>query len=94
MVRPPYPVAVRLCVIASDRWPELDAAYYQINLLKQKPHRFANLVLAWVLSWADPEKVDEWLDSIAEPLPWQDMDSEAAIEHESASFMDMMNKGK
>lgn len=37
--------------------------------------------------------MEEWLLDLEELLPWQDTDSEAAIEAESASFMNMLGKG-
>lgn len=92
MVRPPYPVVVRLCTIAAERWPEIDAAYYQIRLIREKPHRFLNMVYAWCIERVEHDKLDEWLSDLNELLPWQDVDSEAAIEMESQSFLDMMAK--
>lgn len=92
MVRHPYPVAVRLCTIASERWPELDAAYYQINLLRQTPRRFVGLVYAWCIERVAHDKIEEWERDLRDPLPWQDADSEAAIQAESDSFMAMMAK--
>lgn len=93
MVRPPYPVAVRLCTIAAERWAEIDAAYYQMTLLRERPHRFLNMVYAWAIERVDPDKLDEWLAELADLLPWQDADSEAAAELESASFFEMQGKG-
>jgi hypothetical protein len=89
VVRPPYPAAVRLCAIASERWAELDAAYYSINLARQKPYRFCNLVYAWCIERVDPEKLDEWKLDLVDLLPWQDSSSSAAIESESDSFFAM-----
>lgn len=94
MVRPPYPVAVRLCQILADRWPEIDAAYYQINMLRQKPHRIANLVYAWCIERVDPEKLDDWKSELMDLLPWQDVQSEAATQLESDSFFAMQSKGR
>lgn len=94
MVRPPYPVVVNLCAIAAQHWGLIDAAYYQINppLLRQKPHRFANLVYAWAIERVPPDKIDEWLTELNDLLPWQTSASEAAVELESASFMAAMNQ--
>lgn len=92
MVRPPYPVAVRLCTLASERWPEIDAAYYQIRLIREKPHRFLNMVYAWCIERVESDKLDEWIADLHELLPWQDADGESAAEIESDSFMSMMNK--
>jgi hypothetical protein len=93
VVRPPYPVAVRLCLIAAERWAELDAAYYQIRLLRERPHRFANLVYSWCIERVEPDKLDDWLSELNELLPWQDADSAAAVDMESESFFAMQGKG-
>lgn len=93
MVRPPYPAAVRLCTIAAVRWAELDAAYYQINLLRLRPHRFANLVYSWAITLVEPDKFEEWVFDLNDLLPWQDSTSEAAAELESQSFFSMQGKG-
>lgn len=93
MVRPPYPVCVRLCLIAAERWAELDAAYYQINLLRLRPHRFLNMVYAWCIERVEHDKLDEWKSELVDLLPWQDSSSEAAINMESESFLAMMGKG-
>ncbi len=93
MVRPPYPAVVRLCTIAAERWGELAAAYYQISLLRQKPHQFANLVYAWCIERVAYDKLDDWEADLVDLLPWQDAQSTAAEEIESASFMSMMGKG-
>lgn len=90
MVRPPYRRAVRLCWIASGRWPEIVAAYYQIDLVRCRPHKFANLVYAWALERVPHDKIDEWHQDLDDLLPWEDADSEAAVEIESASFMAAM----
>jgi hypothetical protein len=93
VVRPPYPAVVRLCALAAERWAELDAAYYQITLLRQRPHRFLNLVYAWAIERVDPEKLDDWNQELVDLLPWQDSQSEAAASMESESFMNMQAKG-
>lgn len=77
----------------ADRWAEIDAAYYQINLLRERPHRMANMVYAWAIERVDPDKFDEWLADLAELLEWQTSDSEAAANLESQSFFDMQSKG-
>ena len=64
-----------------------------INLLRQKPHRFANLVYTWCLERVDPDKLDEWKAELVELLPWQNGDSEAAIARESESFYALMAAG-
>ena len=93
MVRPPYPAVVRLCAIASERWPEIDAAYYQIDLLRLKPHRFLNLVYAWCVERVKHGEFEKWEQELYDLLPWQDSTSEAAVNAESESFMAMMAKG-
>lgn len=92
MVRPPYPVVVRLCALASLQWAQIDAAYYQINLVRQPPYRFANLVYAWAVERVPSDDQETWHQELTELLPWQDITSEAAIEAESDSFMAMMTK--
>lgn len=77
--------------MASERWAEIDAAYYQTNLLRLSPSRFLNLVYAWCVERMDPEKLDEWNAELLELLPWQDSDSDAGADIESNSFMSMMN---
>lgn len=94
MVRPPYAAAVRLCAVASERWAELDAAYYQINLMRLKPHRLANLVYAWCIERVDPEKLDDWKSDLVDLLPWQDVQGETAAQLESDSFFAMQAKGR
>lgn len=93
MVRPPYPVAVRLCAIATERWAELDSAYYQINLLRIPRHRFANFVYSWAIERVEHDKLEEWLNELYDLLPWQDSTSEAAADLESQSFLAMQAKG-
>lgn len=93
MVRPPYQAVVRLCGIAAERWAQLESAYYQINLLRQPPHRFTNLVYAWAIERVAHDKLDDWEAELIDLLPWQDATSEAATNLESESFMSMMAKG-
>ena len=93
MVLTPYAAALRLCCIAAERWAELEAAYYQINLLRQRPRRFGNLVYAWAIERVEPEKLEEWQADLIDLLPWQDSSSEAAANLESESFMAMQAKG-
>jgi hypothetical protein len=93
VVRPPYPVAVRLCLIAAERWPEIEAAYYQIDLIRQRPHRFANLVYAWAVERVPHDNYEEWHNELVDLLPWQDTSSETAINLESESFLAMQAKG-
>ena len=95
MVRPPYPVAVRLCVIASERFGELDAHYHALPtpLLRLPPHRYLNMVYSWVIERVPHDKLEDWLRDLEDLLPWQDTSSEAAADIESESFMAMAAKG-
>lgn len=86
-------MAVRLCTLAAERWPELDAAYYQIALLRQRPHRFLNLVYSWCIERVPADDLDDWKAELTELLPWQDVNSEAAVNLESESFFAMQAKG-
>lgn len=90
MVRPPYPVVVRLCVYASERWDEIDTAYYPSQILREKPYRFAGLVYTWCIERVPHDKIEEWVQELNDLLPWQDATSEAAIQAESDSFMAML----
>jgi hypothetical protein len=72
----------------------LDAAYFQIDLVRQRPHRFANLVYAWCVERVDPERLEEWQLELADLLPWQeDAESAAAAAAESDSFLAMQARG-
>lgn len=95
MVRPPYPVAVRLCGIAAERWAELDAVYHAspTPLLRMPPHRYLNMVYSWCIERIEADKLEDWLVELADLLPWQDADSEAAVNLESESFLAMQAKG-
>lgn len=94
MVRPPYQVAIRLCDIAVARWAELDAAYYQVDLLSLRPYRLLNLVYTWCIERVPQDRLESWLEELHDLLPWQDSDSAAAEQVESESFMNMMNQSK
>lgn len=94
MVCEPYPRAVKLCALASERFDELTAAYYQIdNLLSLKPWKFISLVYAWCIERVDPDKLEDWIADLDDLLPWQDSNSETATDIESASFFAMQAKG-
>jgi len=92
VVRPPYPAVVRLCTIADERWPEIDTAYYPHAILREKPHRFLNLVYTWCIERVEHDKIEEWIEELHDLLPWQDATTEAAVNAESESFMAMMAK--
>jgi len=95
VVRPPYPVAVRLCVIASERFGEIDSAYHAlpVPLLRLPPHRYLNMVYSWVIERVPHDKLEDFMRDLEDLLPWQDTSSEAAIDIESESFMAMAAKG-
>lgn len=93
MVRTPYQVALRLCVLGAERWAEIDAHYIAVDLIRLPPDRFANAVLAWFLDRIADDKKEEWLMELGAPLPWDSAESEISIQAESDSFMTMMNKG-
>lgn len=86
-------MAVRLCQIAVSHWGGISSAYYQINLLRVPPYRFASLVYTWAIERVEHGKLPEWIEELHSLLEWQDADSEAAIDLESESFMNMMAKG-
>lgn len=86
MVWPPYPAAVRLCGVAADHWDTLCAQYYQINLLRIPTHRFLGHVYAYAIERVEHGKMEEWIAELNELLPWQDGESEAAVQAESDSF--------
>lgn len=93
MVRHPYPRAVRLCTIASERWPEISAAYYQIDNLFRVPRwKFLSLVYAWCIERVEHDKLDEWITDLDDLLPWQDSTSAAATNLESESFFAMQSR--
>lgn len=86
---------VRLCQIAADRWEEIDAHYHAspVPLLRMGPRRFASMVYVWCIERVPPEKLEQWIADLSEPLPWQDGDDDAGAELESASFFAMQGKG-
>lgn len=51
------------------------------------------MVYAWAIERLPSDKVDDWTAELYDLLPWQDVDSEAAVNLESQSFMDMASKG-
>lgn len=88
-------MAVRLCSLAASRWAEIDAYYHAspTPLLRMKPHRFLNMVYAWAIERVPSDKRDDFEMDLVDLLPWQDVESEAAADMESQSFMNMMAKG-
>ena len=85
--RPPYPVALRLYTVAAVRWAEVEAAYYQIDLLTVGPRKFLNLVYAWCVQWMDPEKREEWEQALNAPMEGTRHPTDLQLEQEGADFM-------
>lgn len=93
MVRKPYPVVVRLCGVLAERYSQIDAHYYQQPILRQRPYRIVGWVYSWAVERVAHDKLDEWLEELHDLLPWQDSTSEAAVNAESESFLNMQAKG-
>ena len=88
---PPYQTVARLYAIAEMRWPEIDAAYPQVNLVTLPMHRFCNFVYAWFVQRIDPEKRDMYDMMLTEPLEGQAKKvTPATTEAEGADFMATM----
>lgn len=79
-------------MIAAERWSEIAAHYYQVNLLREPPWKFLGMVYVWALERVEHDKIESWIQELNELLPWQNAQSEAAAEIESASFLAMMAK--
>ena len=91
VVRPPYRVVLRLYAIAASRWAEVEARYYQVDLLDLSVRKFLNLVFAWCVEGRDPEKIEEWLYLLEQPLPGEEKKvSDSDLEADAKSFMDLM----
>lgn len=93
--RPPYRAALRLYAIGVERWAEIEARYYQEDILGFRIDKYLNLVFAWCIPKVDPEKVEEWTVALDNPFPWESPDdyvSEAAAEAEGAMFMAAMQQ--
>lgn len=92
MDRPPYPVVLRLYAIASERWPEIDAAYAEVDLITFPPHRFCNLVYGWCVKWLNEDKREKFDYDLTAPLPGTSTRhvSEATAEAEGAAFLAVM----
>lgn len=84
---------MRLYTILSDYYAQIEAHYYTVDLLRVPKRKLLNMVYAWVIERVPHDKLDEWHRDLADLLPWQSGESEAAIEAESDSFFAMMNKG-
>lgn len=94
MVRKPYPRVVKLCALLETRFDEISSAYYQTPNVLALPHwKLIGMVYSWCIERVPEDKLDDWIADLDELLPWQDADSEAAAELESASFFNMQSKG-
>jgi len=89
VVRPPYAVTVRLVLIARERWPEIDGetALKGIDLTHLPLDRFLNAIYVWCLSRVEPDKHDQWLFQLTQPIPGrvEPVDVEAEMD-DFASF--------
>ena len=101
MVRKPYRRVFRLCLILADRYPLIEAEYYQTDLLSLRPRKLLNLVYTWLIAHVNPEKLDEVIAELDDLLPWEDVGlgadlsggaGSAAERAESESFYNMMGK--
>lgn len=54
---------------------------------------YLNLVYSWCIERVEHDKLDDWLNELNDLLPWQDSNSEAAVNLESESFLAMQAKG-
>jgi hypothetical protein len=94
VVRPPYATVLRLTAVAEAYWPQIDAAYLSVDLLRLPEHRFYNAVYTWTIERIDPDKREEWIQMLNEPLegtsPREPTPSQ--VEAEGASFMAFMGE--
>lgn len=90
MVRPPYQVALRLYAIAAERWAEVEAAYYQVDLFTIGPRKFLNCVYAWCVQHMNPEGRERWDQMLNDPLEGQVRVTDRQIEQEGADFLATM----
>jgi hypothetical protein len=93
VVRPPYTVAVRLCIFGAERWALIDGAHPGIDLLSLPPDRYLNVVYTWLVERTPTDKMTEMEEQLRLPLPGQE-DRVTAFqeEDEGASFMNTMAK--
>jgi hypothetical protein len=75
VVRPPYPVTVRLTLIAGERWPEIDGetALKGVDLTRIPLDRYLNAIYVWCLERIEPDKRDQWLFQLAQPIPGREV---------------------
>lgn len=79
---------------AAERWDEIAAHYYQVNLLREPPWKFLGMVYVWCIERVEHDKIEAWIQDLRDLLPWQSTQSEAAAEIESASFMAAMKQNQ
>ena len=98
MGRPPYRAVIRIFLIAEIRWPEIDAAYPGVDLLRLPVHRFLNYVYSWALQRiakfaSSNEEVEAWIESIYnEPLPGEVKPRRSPVveDEQDSGFMSLM----
>ena len=91
---PPYPTALRLYAVAEERWPEIEANYISVDLLRLPPAKFLNAVYAWCVRYMTPEDREKWDIMLTAPLPGTEKirrPSDAEIDAEGAAFLAAMN---
>lgn len=78
------------------RWAEIEAAYYQIDLIRETPRKFLNLVFAWCVAAMNRDDREKWETMLTAPLPGAKpkKPSEQTAEQEGADFMAMMQQHK
>jgi hypothetical protein len=96
VVRPPFRTTLRLYAIAIERFAELEGSYPSISLLNITPRKFCNLVFAWAVERIDPEKREEWIESLNYPLPGETVHrpSRDDLDEDARAFMSAMRKTK
>lgn len=92
MVGPPYPTTLRLYAIAAERWSEIDSAYATLNLIHERPWRFAGLVYGWCVRNMDDERREKFDYDLAAPLPGHESApvTDRLAEIEGSAFMAAM----
>lgn len=73
MVRAPYRAAVRLLELAAHYWAQIDAHYYQIDLLELPIYRQFNMIYSWFLGRfaGNEEALERFEEMLAEPFDWE-----------------------
>lgn len=80
MDRTPYRAAVRLLGFAAAYWSEIDADYYQINILDLPIYRQFNLIHTWLIRRMENEEARERFEMmLTEPLDWEKRQPRAKI---------------